>query len=780
MTAGTPTRVTAAPATSRRSRVRLGDVVVVGLLALLTLPLLVPAEGLMPGANIDLSWPYALADATARHLPFGRDVVFTFGPLSSIYTRFFLPDQRLEVTVLKAVLVLAFCCGAVATSRRSLRWGTLALAPLIANLFLVDSFFLVAPWVIVPLASDPWDDRRWKAPSLVALAAVLGPLLLVKGTLAIPLGVCVGAAALALGRQRPRLALALPCTAAASVAIAWVAMGQHPLDLPYYLRREAYVAGGYTDAMSLFGDPDEIWAFLAGAAVLLATRFVPRRAPAWPTLAGAAILFVAFKAGFVRHDSHAQIAAATLALLGTLMFLNRADGASAVGLLASLAAWLTIGAHVWPVDPASGWRRFTDAVADAADGIGEAARDPGAFRRRFEAAKAGIAEAAALPPTPGTVDLYPNDQTLLLAANRAYDPRPIMQSYSAYTPELAFLNAEHLRGARAPKTVFFAIQPIDGRFPSLEDGPSWPALAGRYRFRGFAQDYAVLDRIEDTAPAVLAAPTASASHAFGEPIALPPSLPFAWVDLQFHPTLPGRVASALFKLPLLWMDVTTADGRTRSFRLVAGMASAGFLLSPVVASARDFVALRSTATDALAAQRVTSVTVRQDGSAGLWGDRFDLRFAALRLRPDPAVDDVVLGHLDDGPQAEELPASGDCTMDSVGATSVDASAGRDAPIQITGHTVTVRGWGLRSAARGDDGGDLRIALTPADGRTRYAPAVRQARPDVDAFFHLAKPTRAGFTAQVNLEGVDGPATLDIVQDGPTGLATCGPSTGITR
>ena len=780
MTAGTPTRAAAEPAPSRRPRPRLGDAMVAGLVALLTLLLLVPAEGLMPGVNLDLSWHYALADATARHLPFGRDMVFTFGPLSSVYTHFFLPDQRLEFTVLKAILVVAFCCGAVAISRRPLRWGTLILPPLIANLVLVDSFFLVVPWIIVPLATDGWRDPRWKGPSLVALAAVLGPLLLVKGTLAIPLGVSIGAAALALGRRSPRLALALPCAAGVSVVVAWVAMGQHLLDLPYYLRREAYVAGGYNDAMSLFGDPGEIWIFLAGAAVLLATRFVPRRAPAWPTLAGAAILFVAFKAGFVRHDVHAQIAAGTLALLGVLMVLNRGDAASAVGLLASLTAWLAIGAHQWPVDPASSWQRFTGAIAESVGGIDRASRDPDAFRRDFEAARLGIAEAATLPPTPGTVDLYPNLQALLLAAGRDYDPRPVMQSYSAYTPELAFLNAEHLRGPQAPKTVFFAVQPIDDRFPSLDDGPSWPALAGQYRFRGFAQDYAVLDRVEGAQPATIAAPAASGSHAFGEAITVPPDLPFAWAELKFHPTLPGRVASALFKLPLLWMDVTTADGRTRSFRLVAGMANAGFLLSPVVASARDFVALRSTATDALAGQRVTSIAVRQDGTAGFWGTRFDLRIAALRIPTDAAVDDLVLGHLDDGPQARDLPVSGDCTVDSVGPTPVGAEIDAAAPIATTGRTVTVQGWGLRSGARGEDGGNLRVALTPADGRTRYAPALRQARPDVDAFFHLAKPTQAGFTAQVNLDAVHGPATLDIVQDGPTGPATCGAPIAITR
>lgn len=741
----------------------------------LSILLLVPVVGLLPDARLDLSWPYTLADAAARHLPFGRDVVFTFGPLAPIYTRFFLPDQRLAFALLKTILVVAFGLATVAIGRRSTRWLALALPLLIANLYLADAFFLVAPWLIVPLATASWRDRRLHGACLVAFSVVLGPLLLVKGTLAVPIAVSIGTAALVMSRRSWIEAVALPAAAAASAVTAWLAVGQHLVDLPYYLRRESYIAGGYTDAMSSFGDPGEILTYLAAAAVLLIGQVVPRRGPGMPTLAGAVLLFVAFKSGFVRHDGHAMIAASTLALLGFLLFLFRGGIGAGIGLLASLAAWFVIGSHYWPVDPGSDWDRMTGALSEALVEIRTEAEDPDGFRRSFERAKAVLAEAAALPPTDGTVDLYPNSQALLLAAGRDYDPRPVFQSYSAYTPELAFLNARHLEGPHAPNTAFFAVEPLDGRYPALEDGPSWPALLGLYRFRTYAGSYAVLDRADGASPATIDRPFPSERHAFGESITLPQGVPFAWAKMEFHPTPLGRIVSMLFKLPLLRMDVTTADGKTSTFRLIAGMARAGFLLSPTVSSAQDFVALRSTATDARAGQRVTSVTVNQDGRYGLWGGGFDVEFATLHIPPDPRVDDTVLGHVEPGPPADGLPEAGDCTIDMVGT----AAAG-DEPIAVTGRTVTVSGWGLVSPARGEDGGNLRIALTPDDGATVYAAAERQARPDVDAHFHLARATRAGFTARVNLSGVDVPATLRIVQDGPDGPAVCGAPVSITR
>ena len=61
-------------------------------------------------------------------------------------------------------------------SRRSVRWLALALPLVVANFVLSDPFYLVAPWIIVPLATVSWSDRRWHSACLLALAFVLGPM----------------------------------------------------------------------------------------------------------------------------------------------------------------------------------------------------------------------------------------------------------------------------------------------------------------------------------------------------------------------------------------------------------------------------------------------------------------------------------------------------------------------------------------------------------------------------------------------------------------------------
>ena len=72
----------------------------------------------------------------------------------------------------------------------------------------------------------------------------------------------------------------------------------------------------------------------------------------------------------------------------------------------------------------------------------------------------------------GRVDLYPNDQLVLVANGLNRSARPVFQSYFAYTPRLIALNEAHLRGELRPRTVFVDIAPIDGHWPTSEDAPS--------------------------------------------------------------------------------------------------------------------------------------------------------------------------------------------------------------------------------------------------------------------------------------------------------------------
>lgn len=69
-----------------------------------------------------------------------------------------------------------------------------------------------------------------------------------------------------------------------------------------------------------------------------------------------------------------------------------------------------------------------------------------------------------------TVDVYPWNIKLLLQNNLNYLPRPICQSYTAYTPHLQELNFNHYNDiAKAPEYVIYQFLSIDGRYPLFDE-----------------------------------------------------------------------------------------------------------------------------------------------------------------------------------------------------------------------------------------------------------------------------------------------------------------------
>jgi hypothetical protein len=64
-----------------------------------------------------------------------------------------------------------------------------------------------------------------------------------------------------------------------------------------------------------------------------------------------------------------------------------------------------------------------------------------------------------------------------------------------------------------------------------------------------------------------------------------------WAAIDVELSLTGRLLKLLYKTPILSLEVFGEEGSLGSFRLVPGMARAGFLLSPFVGDRFDFAAI---------------------------------------------------------------------------------------------------------------------------------------------------------------------------------------------
>ena len=614
------------------------------------------------GALIDVSWSQALHMDFARHLQFGRDVVFGYGPWGFL-CRGYYPATHPVAVIAWTMLSLVFWHAGWRVARhmsgnRLFSWiwliGFTGMASMPPG---VDIDARLAAWVVLLLFLHFFVEERPFTPTQALLVVSLGWLSLVKFTgLMETVTVVIVIAADNILRHR-RFPWIVPLLAA-SLLCFWVGAGQRLTSIGPYILNSWRMTNGYTQAMMLSGENDmqDIGCFLLVAALLCAlTGYM-----AWlrhrffgllPLLGLVAFMFMSFKHGYVRCDWHE---------ITTMMGLALAS-------MAGLAiAWPVTKRYVRPAgllqlavilvltsSTLSSWfsrEELPEQLVRTLDIHRVLAPvkmlcEPGYLQGAYETSLADVRDKYPLPSIEGGVDIYSCNQAILFAYGLCYQGRPVLQSYSAYTPELAELNAAYLRSDHAPGNLLFGIEPIDNHFPSLEDGRSWPELLTRYDIKSAGDAvgmYLLLSRSAVPREYHLT-PLQNIQARFGEPA----SPPFAtngpvWAEIEINNSLVGNMLSTLYKPPMLLLTVSLRDGDQYDFCLVPAMARSGFLLSPVIEDNRSFAALFSTAGQArLAGREVMSMTISahtRSGSTVCYQSPMQIRFYRLDYPPQDFKD----------------------------------------------------------------------------------------------------------------------------------------------
>lgn len=553
------------------------------------------------------SWHAILVDAHLQKRHFGSEIAFTYGPwgflsLSGYQLEALGIKFRWEI-VGKLLLAITFVAATSGFShaRRWVFLGLLVMAvPFFDNTASLAVALLSLVWILP--ADVPW----WKR--LIALGW-LGLLSHFKFVFCIQAvcGVAI-AGAVHVREIRGRLALSLFLGYAAIYLAAWLAAGQRLTDLPEYVRLSWEISSGYGWAMGV--DPSGFTSFVAlwvvGHCIALAfalwhtdrsralrTGLIALAATQW---------FVAWKQGFTRADDHVfgffffclffGMAVTTmlppragprwhdLSIVACLVGIGLTH--SALAAYGPRTAWNRIRHFPHELTHLDAWTtRFSVAFAKAT----QAASDPGLAR-----------QVAAAP-----VDLFTHEQGILQLNGFNYRPRPVSQSYTAYTDALLEKNREYYLSENAPEFVIIRLKTIDRRYPGQADSLALLEIARHYEVVEATPEQALLRRKPATVPASGTPATARrqsllppepAPAAFGRRIAIPDGGGHAvWMEVDLQPTVFGRINTFLYHAYPPQLIATFVDGHEERFRLVSTMSSSGFVIRPFIETHRDWVDL---------------------------------------------------------------------------------------------------------------------------------------------------------------------------------------------
>ena len=532
-----------------------------------------------PPLELDPSWHAALEYATAHHLQFGTQIVFTFGPLGFLSTRTslgHLVGARIAFAFFWSALV---ALAATALAKRLPGWVRYAFLAWLVVFTLSEgldqtAFFVMAYGALLLLIDNP--KQRWQAPLFVFAFIVLS---LIKVSFLTAAIASLALVVVCWIRQRKILkAIVLALAAPAGFVACWMALGQSPSHLAPWFRHALELESGYSAAMNLVPKTPVLCAALAALALFVGALIATMvRAHGGILTWGIRItlaqyVFFAWKEGFTRSgDWHTFVFLWFLPLGMAFCFLEDLSGAptashrwvlevtfAASMVLCLVAANFQIPGFAW--QQVTDWpRRVTHnaemifaTLRGRADDLYADCRDSKNVRMLLlDRAKDVIGNES--------VDVM---NYLLLAAvvnEMNYQPRPVIQGFVAYTPALQSLNEEYFRSAGRPHFVMLCQQATDGRFPTLEDSAALNYVLNNYV--PVARDGRFLILQQRTAEDPAFQLVHEESLRFGEKLDLRPwAHGPLFMSVEITPSLLGRAATLLYQQHPLYMRVSTGQG----------------------------------------------------------------------------------------------------------------------------------------------------------------------------------------------------------------------------
>lgn len=557
-----------------------------------------------PVLELDPSWRMALGWFFLQDFQWGRDIVFTYGPLGFLMGNTFWGQQFWWLVGWQAFQCAAFSTLFVGFARRLggvSRFFYFAFLLLLGVIY-VDSLQMI---VIAHLAwglVESVDERRakgvaWRSVLLAVLATIkFTNLLFAAFAVAVAAGV-------AIARRRRMEALQPVLWFSTAYCVIWVLCGQDFTGIPAYLFNSLEVSIGY-EAMSL-PTPDapfETGLIVAGLLLVYALVYLlshrDRLRAVASLLVFSAFLFLNWKHGFVRSDGH-MIGFFICALVPVAGFpAIMADPESRRWLQRALLVPAGLLCVVGIEQALNGVVRGI--AANLQGGIWDRVYNVGhwqSYRASFDDRLRYQRETADMPRTRAvvgdeTLDVLGFEQAVALFNKFNYLPRPAFQSYSAYTPRLAAMNLEFYASERAPAYALLRLQTLDDRPLAMDDAPLLNYFLHAYEYVHTEKSWQLWHRRKDAPPAELVAPrrVGTESITFGQPFNLGTRMAEPlWVTIDLRPSAFGSLRSILYKLPIVDLVITDDAGKEETYRMPLRLGRTGFTINPHITNIVDLM-----------------------------------------------------------------------------------------------------------------------------------------------------------------------------------------------
>jgi hypothetical protein len=365
------------------------------------------------------------------------------------------------------------------------------------------------------------------------------------------------------------------------------------VSLINYFKNSLEMSSGYSSAMSVVGNQFTlVLAILEYIIILIFLFLILQEGYLNLSLSLLFILFICFKHGFVRQDGHVVVFAITIPLIALLCLLKikkyRNLKISYFFYCFILIASIFIaGSGLSPV--VQGRKLLLNNVIHNIVSISDlnGLKTEIIRKSKLDLVDLHLPNYVKKLVNKKTIDIIPWDISLVPANNLNWVPRPVFQSYSAYTNKLDNLNFESM--SKSPRDyIFYNFQSIDGRHPFFDEPKTFFYIFCNYQPSVDAPDFINTPALKNIVLLEKRKLSRCLPDSFSKKSSISWNTPYSTetvsesiirAKVKFQYSFIGKIYKTIFRSPPVMMKINYVNGFHNTYRIIPENSENGVIVN---------------------------------------------------------------------------------------------------------------------------------------------------------------------------------------------------------
>lgn len=165
-----------------------------------------------------------------------------------------------------------------------------------------------------------------------------------------------------------------------------------------------------------------------------------------------------------------------------------------------------------------------------------------------------------------TVTIYPYEISYVVADDLNYIPMPLLQAYNAYTPILDNFNSQLFNKDTAPKYIIFNLDTIDQRIPLIEAPKTWENIHNNYSIVSYDSTNNLYLLEKNVTTNTVMKTSVEREFSISDSISIPKDYNKIYINTEM--SLLGKLTKLFWKIPEINAEITYEDGTVKTGRVI--------------------------------------------------------------------------------------------------------------------------------------------------------------------------------------------------------------------